>query len=437
MGYRFVLRETAETPYGSVDIDVIEELADEIATLSAHIHAATHRLLVLIARFDALRGWEGGGFVNCAAWLAFRTGIDMGAAREKVRAARALANLPLTSAAMARGQLSFSQVRALTRIADAENEEELLALANGATAAQVERVVRGWKRGSRQDEAGLERERHASRCLSVFPDDDGMYVVKGRLTPELGALLQRAIEAASDALYREGGGGAADTADSDREAAQRRADALGLLAERAMAAGFGANGPLSGTKAERYQVMLHVDASTLDPASEPGRSDLEDGTRVSAETSRRLCCDASVVRVEHAEDGRVHSVGRRTRTIPAAVRRALEIRDRGCCFPGCGRRFTDAHHVKHWADGGESSVTNCLLLCRHHHRMVHEGGWRVLMRECGSPSFIDPRGGEHFEGGWESPALGADSVSALLSQNISAGSNPDGWTACASWLWEG
>jgi hypothetical protein len=298
-------------------------------------------------------------------------------------------------------------------------------------------MVRSWKRGSRQDEAALERERHASRCLSVFPDDDGMYVVKGRLTPELGALLQRAFEAACDALYGVGGGGAADTADSDREAAQRRADALGLLAERAMAVGFSSEAPVSGTRAERNQVMLHVDADTLEEAGEPGRSDLEDGTRVSAETSRRLCCDASVVRVEHAEDGRVRSVGRRTRTIPAAVRRALEIRDRGCCFPGCGRRFTDAHHVKHWADGGESSVTNCLLLCRHHHRTVHEGGWRVLMRECGSPSFIDPRGGEHFEGYRQPPTLGKDPVTALLAANHVAGSNPDGWTACASWLWDG
>jgi hypothetical protein len=233
---------------------------------------------LLIARFDALRGWEGGGFVNCAAWLAFRTGIEMGAAREKVRAARALVDLPLTSAAMARGQLSFSQVRALTRVADAESEEELLALTSGATAAQVERMIRGWKRGSRQDEATLERERHASRCLSVFPDDEGMYVVRGLLTPELGALLQRAIEAASDALYKEDRGEG-----SDREAAQRRADALGLLAERAMAAGFGPQGPASGTRAERYQVMLHVDADTLAEAGEPGRSDLEDGTRVSAE----------------------------------------------------------------------------------------------------------------------------------------------------------
>ncbi|MGH7577827.1 MAG: DUF222 domain-containing protein, partial [Longimicrobiales bacterium] len=185
------------------DPDAIEELGDEIATLAAHLHAATQRLLVLIAEFDRLSGWESCGHRSCAHWLAFRTGIDLGAAREKVRAARALETLPLTRAAMARGELSFSQVRALSRVATAATEAELLELARGTTTAQLERIVRGWKKGSRKDEAERDREQQESRMFSVFPDDDGMYVVKGRLTPEVGALLMRAIEAAGDALYRE------------------------------------------------------------------------------------------------------------------------------------------------------------------------------------------------------------------------------------------
>ncbi|MGH7574169.1 MAG: DUF222 domain-containing protein [Longimicrobiales bacterium] len=406
----------------SVDVDTVEALGDQIATLSAHIHAATHRLLVLIADFDRRRGWELAGYSNCARWLAARTGIDLGAAREKVRAARALEALPMTSAAMARGELSFSQLRALSRVADAESEPQLLELARGTTTAQLERMVRAWKAGSRKDEAEWARERHCARTLSVFPGDDGMYVVTGRLTPEVGALLMRAIEAASDALYREERVPGEPAADSDLESAQRRADAVALLAERALAAGFGAaqNGrpaptaPISGTCAERYQVLLHVDAETLsddEPSSrrfdsddataartgtrsdrerhgrsepeprmrvsaetlldrkqfghgEPegrmrcsagstsnhtqlGRSELEDGTRVSAETSRRMTCDASVVRVVHRKDGSVLDIGRKTRTISPALRRALEARDRGCRFPGCHLRFCDAHHVVH------------------------------------------------------------------------------------------
>lgn len=433
------------------DLDEIEDLGDEIATLAAHIHAATHRLLVLIAEFDRRGGWERAGHRSCAHWLAFRTGIDLGAAREKVRTAAVLTGLPRTGASMARGELSFSQVRALSRVATAENEGDLLELARGCTTAQLERIVRAWKRGSRADEAALERERWQSRTLSVFPDDDGMYRVHGRLPAEVGALLMRAVEAASDALYREGcaepGARPADgerpadgarPADGERAAARRRADALGLLAERALAAGFGGGGdaddvPVSGTRAERYQVVVHVEAETLEAQGEPGRSQLEDGTRVSAETSRRIACDAGRVRVRRSADGSVLDVGRRTRTVPPALRRALDIRDGGCRFPGCGLRFTDGHHIRHWADGGETTLANTLLLCRHHHRLVHEGGWRVEWWGEGRPAFFDPRGGTHFEGRRQPNAIPDDAIEALQRQNRLSGADPDWRTAGARW----
>ncbi len=159
--------------------------------------------------FDRRRGWELDGHRSCAHWLAFRTGIDLGAAREKVRTARALDSLPETGASMARGELSFSQVRALTRVATPENEGDLLELARGTTVAQLERMVRGFRRGSRRDEASRERANHEARTLSVFPDEEGMYVVRGRLEPEVAAVLMRAIEAAGDALFRGGARSAA------------------------------------------------------------------------------------------------------------------------------------------------------------------------------------------------------------------------------------
>jgi hypothetical protein len=289
-----------------------------------------------------------------------------------------------------------------------------------------------------------------------------MYSVRGRVTPEAGALLMRAIEAASDALYREASP-STSSSDSHQEAARRRADALALLAERALAAGFGeepgtaagaqsagagcsrdvvAPGlarppvPLSGTRAQRYQVVLHVEAATLSEHAEPGRSELEDGTRVSAETSRRISCDASVVRVRHRKDGSILDVGRRTRTISPALRRALEIRDRGCRFPGCGRRFTDGHHVKHWADGGGTSLENCLLLCSYHHWLVHEGGWRIEWWGAGRPMFFSPRGEMTFEGRWKPPELGENPVTVLTEENRLRGVTPDGWTASARWVSE-
>ena len=361
------VRETASV-YAAVeadsspDTDRLEALEEEIVFLAAHIHAAEHRFLTLVAEYDRLRGWELGGHRSCAHWLAFRCGYRLGAARERVRAARALVKLPEIGASMSRGELSFSKVRALTRVATPENESDLLDLARGATTAQLERMVRGFKLGSRQDEADREKKRFESRSFSVFPDEEGMYEVKGKVTPEIGALLMRAVEAASDALYREKGPKDVSAETSFQDAAHRRADALGLVAERALAAGFSsspdsdARAPLSGSRAERYQVLLHVDAETLKEDGGLGQSELEDGTRVSAETSRRLACDASVVEIGHASDGSVLDVGRKTRTIPPSVRRALEVRDRGCRFPGCGLRFTDAHHIKHWADGGETKL---------------------------------------------------------------------------------
>ncbi|MCG6987319.1 MAG: HNH endonuclease [Gemmatimonadetes bacterium] len=476
----------------------VDAVADEIRTLSAHIHAATHRLLTLIAEFDRFKGWEREGHRSCAHWLAFNTGIDLGAAREKVRAARALGDLPETSAAMARGALSFAKVRALTRVATARNEGDLLELARGSTAADLERMVRGWRLASAKDEAELERIRHLARTLSVFPGDDGMYVIRGRVDPEVGILLMRAVEAASDALYRRGCvGGAME----DVTPEQRRADALGLMAERAMDAVVDvsaetstsapadpaggdsalahpspASVPISGSRAQRYQVLLHVDVATLgrngdagtpargagEPggvgrtgntnatgsdavsrASEPcavprttglGRSELEDGVRVSAETSRRLACDASMVEVRHRADGKILDIGRRTRTIPPAIRRALEIRDRGCVFPGCGLRFTDAHHVVHWADGGATKLENLALVCRHHHRLLHEEGYRLELNpwEGGRPVFYDPRG-VPVPDVVPVTEVGPRAVEALMGANRRRGVRPDWRTATCRW----
>lgn len=445
--FRFCVCEAAPDPYA--DADSLEDLEEEIAVLAAHIHAATHRLLLLVAEFDRRRGWELGGHQSCAHWLSFRTGIDMGAAREKVRAARALTGLPETSASMRRGELSFSAVRALTRVATPENESDLLDLARGCTVSQIERMVRGLKPGSRETELEREQARIETRCLSVFPDAEGMYVVRGQLTPEIGALLMRAIEAANDSLYadRMSKDVSAETLSGAEASARRRADALGLIAERALAAGFSAGSdnsrdnsddssartPLSGTRAERYQVLLHVDSDTLAEEGEPGRSDLHDGTRVSAETSRRITCDASVVHVNHAPDGSVLDVGRKTRTISPALRRALEVRDRGCRFPGCGLRFTDAHHVKHWADGGETSLDNLLLLCSHHHRLVHEEGWKLEWWGRKQPAFIDPRGQVHTGCRRNPPAIAPDPVEALIEETRQRGAEPDGYTAGARW----
>src|SRR6266850_7992744 len=313
------------------ELDELKCLGDEIAVLSAEIEVATARQLDMIREFDARGGWAN-GFKSCAEWLSWRVGMDRGAAHQRVRVARALPNLPRIAQALARGELSYSKVRALTRVATPETEEQLLKFARCGTAAHVERLVRGWRRVDRNAENQEAAQRHKSRALYVYQDEDGMFVVRGRLTPEVGAVVRQAIAAACDRMHANAPVNSAEGLAPS--AGQRQADALGMIAEAAL------HGDLEpGVPGERYQVVVHVDAQVLADPDQPGQSVLEDGDHVSAESSRRLACDASRVVMRHDSDGRVTEVGARTRTIPPALRRALQHRDRGCRFPSCGLRF--------------------------------------------------------------------------------------------------
>ena len=706
----------------------LARLGDRIAELSARIQAATHELLVLIREFDEQEGWD--GCLSCAQWLSWRAGLSPGAAREHVRVARALGNLPRLSDAMGRGKVSYSKVRAVTRVATAENEQTLLDVALAGTAAHVERIARAWRRIDRNVEQAEERRRNASRELRTWVDEDGMVVVRGRLTPDVGAVLRRALEAACDQARRapasDRGGeeeAAAASAGAEKEAAgalagveeeaaaasadaeeptlaQRQADAIGTVAEAALAGGLD-----RGTAGDRYQVVLHVDTEALaeprdlpagtsggaasgserragsdrvpagtsggaasgserragsdrvpagtsggtasgserragagrvpagtsggaasgsarragsdrvpagtsanavsgserragagrvpagtsggaasgsarragsdgvpagtsggavsgsepragagrvpagmsggaasgserragsdrvlagtpavarvadgpgggfpmrtampgragrlgqrrwprtsDPcpgarprirasdaaASEPATAASEStrsaaragstrparcahrpatsasippaapaggsqtvldeagGIHVSAETARRVACDAATVTLRHGPGGEILDVGRRTRTISPALRRALAARDRQCRFPGCGNLRVDAHHVEHWADGGRTALDNLVLLCRRHHRAVHEEGFRVTVDAAGGVGFLRPDGRPLLEAppapAWTGPALQPtnDGLAA-------AGIEIDADTATPSWRGE-
>src|SRR5216117_4294970 len=251
-------------------IQELDRLGDEIAELAAHLDAATGRLLDLIREFDARGGW-GNGFRSCAHWLSWRVGFAPGAAREHVRVARALGTLPLLGQALARGELSYAKLRALTRVATPETEERLLAVGRAGTAEHVERIVRGWRRVDRQAEARETARRHAIRALHVYQDEDGMVVIRGRLAPEVGAVLVQALAAARETLYQRAR--SMDAEDGFAETptmAQQQADALALVAETALHHGIDPGAP-----GERYQVVVHVDAPVLADADAPGQSGLK------------------------------------------------------------------------------------------------------------------------------------------------------------------
>src|SRR5947207_7698627 len=270
----------------AMDTLSLDQLGDEIAELSAHLDAATARLLDLIREFDARDGWNN-GFSSCAAWLTWRVGLAPGAAREHVRVARALGALPLLAQALARAELSYSKVRALTRVATPETEERLLAVGRAGTKKHVERIVGGWRRVDRQVEAREAARQHANRALHVYPDTDGTVFLRGRLTAEVGALLVQALAAAREALYQQAHGKDADAGQVDVPGGtptmvQQQADALALLAETALHHGIDPGAP-----GARYQVVIHVGAEVLADADQPGQSVLENGARVPAGTSQR------------------------------------------------------------------------------------------------------------------------------------------------------
>ena len=629
----------------------LARLGDQIAELAARIDAATYELLCHLREFDREYGWE--GWRSCAHWLNWRTGLDLGAAREKLRVAAALADLNHIAAAMARGQLSYSKVRALTRVATPATEAPLLALALRATASHVERLVRAWRQADRDAQPDAEQLLLVSRRLSMQVDEDGMVVLRGRLPAEVGAVLMRAVEAALEQVPAPADG-------DDPTIAQRRADALGLVAESALAGGLD-----PGNSADRFQVTVHIQADTLaarevdgeaqlvaaetraaslaaaephstaadavphvaaetrlastapselpaaaaDPphvaaetrlastapselpaaaadapphvaaetrsagsaASEPpaaaadraeapwqgarpdgnavsgiasaagrpladprsrnshgtlttdtspfrdrsarcpreakdhegqegrragsaARSPLRDesagygggvtdpssprpatvaaahpsaetlhanaaasewaapdtdrdaglavieqagGLHLGREAARRVACDASLVVLRHGADGEVLDVGRRTRTVPSALRRALQSRDHGQCqFPGCDSRRCDAHHVEHWADGGETRLLNLTLLCRFHHRAVHEQGFQVVAGDAdGQFRFLRPDGeplpAEPPVSSWQGAPLAPTGT-----RLAAAGINIDPHTATPDWYGE-
>jgi hypothetical protein len=300
----------------------LDRLGDEIAELSAHLDAATARLLALIREFDARGGWNRG----------------------------------------------------------------LLAVGRAGTAVHVERIVRGWRQPDRRGEARLATRQHAGRELHVYRDDDGTVVLRGRLDPETGALLLRALDAARETLYQRTR--VADPGLAPPTRAQQQADALGLLAESALHHELDPGAP-----GERYQVVIHVDAAVLTNPEAPGQSELEEVGHVPAGTSRRLACDASRVVMRHDEHGRLVEIGVRTRTIPPALRRALCHRDRTCRFPGCEVRVGEGHHVHHWAQGRRryriSSCSAGAITARFTRRAIASRAGRTA--RCGSPDLTGAR----------------------------------------------
>lgn len=413
----------------------LDELGDRLSVLAARIAAGECEFLVLLAEFDRRQGWGASGMKSTAHWLSWRTGLRLGVAREKVRVARALARLPLVRDAFAAGRLSYCKVRALSRVATAPTEAQLLELALGATGGQLERIVRAWRKTLLPEQAA---SRHLRRGLRRREESDGSVTYTLRVAPEDAALIDAAV-AAGRAFVLDDEGNPTETPEEATmammvtgEPAITRADAdvLVMIAESFLTSGAAA------APGDATLVLVHADLDALadgasisdEPATAtaqappPGQpqpppqqpaapmdSDLSldqrswalrppttttsNGTPLSRSTVLRMLCNSSAQLLIRARDGRPLDLGRTRRHASARQRRALAVRDGTCRFPGCTQRHRlIPHHSAWWSRGGATDLDLLVLLCPTHHRAVHELGYDVTALGGGRFRFRRPDG---------------------------------------------
>ena len=358
----------------------LDQLEDEIIAFAKRMNAVEYEFLVLVREFDLRQGWKPYCFNNCAEWLNMKCGIVTGTAREKVRVATALFDLPRISQAFAAGDLSYSKVRSLSRVATPHNEATLLEYAECATADQVQRRCQLLRNADSTASTHDVNAIHRCRYLSRSVDGTGRMTISVELTEEAGTLVMAALERAMADASR-------DASEDDASFHARQADALVDVAKAYLAGEPGK----TASPADHCQVVVHVDEAAL--RAQPGegaRSDLP------IESIRRLCCDTSLVMVTEDVEGNPLDVGRKHRVVQPPLRRALIARDRHCSYPGCSHtRWLEAHHVMHWLQGGKTSLDNTLLLCSAHHRLLHEGGFRIKTNHEGRWYFETAAGKRH------------------------------------------
>src|SRR3954447_19527011 len=329
----------------------LPELAQAITSGAVRLAAATAAWLRLIAEFDERGGWHGVGITSCGHWLAWQCGMGPGAAREHVRVARSLRGLPLIESAFAAGRLSYSKVRALTRIATADCEASLLEFALSATASQTERFCRAWRRvdDDTSDRPGVERRPEAGQSFESWTDDEGFLTLKVRMPAEAGAALMCAIDSLAERDARRERAQRVNARDAhgrvraaggrvDPDVAERCAEdaAAGLARERTPARRVAALATLAEARVDldrrpgdppRREVVIHVDADVLADDTAAGRAHFEAGPAVTRAQARppseagpaatgaqprRLLCEATAVAM--IEKGREPlAVGRRRR----------------------------------------------------------------------------------------------------------------------------
>jgi hypothetical protein len=338
-----------------------------------------------LARFANLQGYAEDGAVTLVQWLRWKCRLTPGHAFERAQVARLLPTLPLAEAALANGEIGYDHAAVLARSSDevgaeaaAKAEPDLVDWARKLDPARLRLVARHLRHCVNPD--GVLKEANQAydrRALHLSQMLDGVFRIDGILDPEGGATLQTALNALM----------APELAGESRRPAERRADALVELAHQRLA-----TGELPDVGGLRPHLTVTAPLATLRREPESPAGELQWSDPIPAESVRRLACDASIIRVLLDPASQPIDVGRATRVISSALRVALVVRDFGCRFPGCDRppAWTEGHHLVHWADGGETNLDNVVLMCRRHHRRIHEGGWTLAWSEDRTLVAIQP-----------------------------------------------
>jgi hypothetical protein len=365
------------------------ELSAEVSKLAGQLAAGHARMIKLAAEADH-RGLWGGKWDagSLAEWLSWLTGMAPKAARDHEFMAGRLEQFPETHNALSTGTISFDQARLILSSEAPEHEAKLTELARQTTTGQLQRVVRAYRKVTALSETDHANVAHERRYLNYFFLED-CFELHGRLTTEDGAVVAKALDRALDELFRASLLASRTPSESDPQwdsPDQRRADALLELAEKWL------HENKSSSRANAYEVVVHVDADSLQSDQPGARCEIDGAGSIAPETARRLTCDSALVGLIERE-GEPLSIGRRSRRVPHGLRRALEARDKTCRFPGCANvARLDSHHFVHWTKDGATELTNLLLLCKRHHRMVHEGGYTMSRESDGTWIFTRPTG---------------------------------------------
>ncbi|HXS85513.1 MAG TPA: DUF222 domain-containing protein [Mycobacterium sp.] len=361
----------------------VDELGSQIVALAGRLAAATCRWLLLVARLDACEGCAAFGLASTARWLGHYCGLAHRTAVEHVRVARALAGFPELAAAMGAGRLSYSQVRAISRLAhDGEHRlvEDLIEAAGHGTAGHLETLVRGLRTVEDTNSDEQQRQEYVSHSWS----SEAQWRIHARLDPEHGAIVQSAVETIA------------------RAEGISQAAALVRMAEIALATVADTEKPIRGLRGdERAAVVIHLTAADLpadtcadgapphtsQPRSAERTTDgpprpyahIVGGPGLPDSVVQRLTCAGRIRTARQKQDGTVLDLGRSHRVVSERLYRALLLRDDGCCtYPGCANtRDLEAHHVRHWLYGGPTNLANLVLLCAGHHRAHHDGEFRI------------------------------------------------------------